>query len=202
MTHRRRSTGKGTGKRRGRIRRGTALFLLAFLLFFCPRVRGAERWRELSCPENRPGCLLLQMAFMGCFERPEEEDSLSLRVLSAAYGRLLEVTQEDAEHFSREFSLEEEETWDSLYEALGSCLYADIEVQILAGEELSPARRVLLLFLDPSEPEAEEQMEYIRGHLSSEVIEKMAEEVGSTGDFVEWVLGTSFEAEEEAKEKD
>ena len=171
--------------------RGRLLTLCLLGIFLLAQVGlGAEVFTEgyaISCREDLPGCLLLQMVFMGSFSIGE--DPITLRVLSAAYPRLCKVTEEDIEHFEEEFGAEEDEVEERLYRAMANALYADIWMQREAGEDIGLTRRVLWLFLNPEEKDAKEEMEIIREGMDEEVLAVMAEEAGCEEDFLAWLIG-------------
>ena len=172
----------------------TGLLLGLFLLGGSSALRAEDFWasHEVACPEERPGCLLLQMIRMGSFEQEvSQEDPVFSRVLSAAYPRLCKVTQEDFTHFLLEYPQEEMDEVEAAFErAFSACLLADIRSRIRSGEEMQAEERVLLLFLSPEEEkDAEEQQSYIRQNMTDEVLEKLAEAVNASLDYVRNLLG-------------
>ncbi|MDO4741186.1 MAG: hypothetical protein Q4A66_11000, partial [Eubacteriales bacterium] len=75
------------------------LSLLLILLLALSPAR-AEYWTDLTdrpvvCCEDRPGCHVLQTVMMGSFAQFDPDDSLSVRVFSAALPRLLAVEEDD-----------------------------------------------------------------------------------------------------------
>lgn len=167
--------------------------LLALLLMLCGAAC-AERayWPDTSAPivclENTRGCQILQMIMMGCFDGMDPDDSLSTRVFAAAYPDLCALTQEDFDHFLSQFDEDADFLERCYYIALANCLWADIIVSDYYGDERY-VRRVLLLFLNPdAEQDADGQMEYIRSNTDENTIMKMAQVVGASEDFIEYLI--------------
>lgn len=166
---------------------------LSMLLLFAPAQ--AEYWgdtvgRPIVCCEDRPGCQVLQTVMMGSFAEFSVDDSLSVRVLSAAFPRLKSVTEDDFAHFTEYFDVDPENLKHCYYIALGNCLWADaIVAPDLTDEAAENARKVLLLFLNPDgEENAAAQMAAIRSNLSEEAISILAENASVPADFVRYLL--------------
>lgn len=175
--------------------RALALLLLALTLSLPARPAPAEYWddvakRPVVCCDDRAGCQILQMVMMGSFVGFDPDDSLSVRVLSAALPRLCAITQEDIAHFIDEFDVPEEVIRRFHYIALGHGLWADIIASpTLDDARATDARRVLLVFLNPaSEKNGLEQMALIRLGITDELIETLAQAAALPVGFVEYLI--------------
>ncbi len=169
------------------MKRNVLLSVICLLLL--PAALGlGESWdgsREIHCRDHRPDCRLLQMVMMGVFDGFDPEDGLSVRVFSAVCSRMSSLTEEDLAHFCQEFQLEGPVVTLRWYAALRACLWA----RILAEGTTDPARRVLLLFLDPtSETDAEEQMEKIRSAMTEEGVRRISGAVEVPSGFIRWLM--------------
>ena len=151
----------------------------------------AEKWdsaRTISCPDNRPGCLLLQSVMMGSLDSFDPEDSLVCRVYSAMYPQMCSVSEEDLTHFCAEFDEEKQFVQASYYRALANCLHAMLLTQTAPDETTANAWRVLKLFLDPScEPDGPAQLTQILEQLDAPVIQILADAAGTDTAFIEWL---------------
>lgn len=184
-----------TGKRRRAMKRrwfDLRLPALALaLLLLCAPGRG-EDWtaeREIHCREHRPGCRLLQMVMMGSFDAALPEDAVTQRVLASAYPRLAAVEEGDIRHFCGEFGEDGDAVRRRYYGALASCLRADIAADALPEAQLDPARRVLLLFLDPSDdPEDAALRAQIRAEMTDPALERIARAIDAPEAFVRWCV--------------
>lgn len=162
------------------------------LALFCGAAL-AEYWTQSesrpTCCDDRPGCLALQTVMLGTFDPFDPDDSLSVRVFSAALPRLTAVTQDDLSHFSESCGVELERLRECFYIALRNCLWADI---LLSPDQADVAaeqsRDVLLLFLNPEIEGAQEQMDAIRAHTGPEEIAILAESAGLPVDFVDALI--------------
>lgn len=168
--------------------------LLAALLFLtgfaCAEYWDASVPQPAVCCDDRPGCQVLQTVMMGGFADFDPEDSLNVRVLSAALPRLTAVTEDDFSHFSVNFAVDIDTVEELYFIALGNCLRSDMIVTPLCDNmDEQNARTVLGLFLDPSGENAAEQMAAIRGNISEEVIMLLAENAAVPAGFVEYLLG-------------
>lgn len=162
--------------------------LLALLL-------AAPALAELSepCREGQIACMMLRLAYQGAFEAFEEDDPLAGRVLASAWPLLADVAEEDLEHFCRECGVDRADAEEAWFEALRASLLACI----LAGGQqgrMSDADRVLLLFLDPDdEDDAQAQMEQIRGRMTEETLQRIAQERGAPPAFLRWLMAAEEE---------
>ncbi len=171
-----------------------ALILLLALLAALSTAR-AEYWEDITerpfvCCDDRSGCQVLQMVMIGSFDGFDVGDSLSVRVFSAALPRLSAVTEDDIEHFVEEYGVDEAVARRNYNVALGHCLWADIltfpETDDARANE---ARRVLLIFLDPSsEPNGLEQMAIIRANIDDALVCTLAEAASLPVNFVEYLV--------------
>lgn len=167
------------------------LIMLTFL--FCGCVR-AEYWdgaatRPVVCCDDRPGCQALQAVMMGSFASLDPEDSLSVRVFSAALPRLTTVTEDDFDHFVQYFDIGKDALKQFYYIALGNCLWADIIINPLV-EDMNEqnARTVLNLFLNPVGEDAATQMQIIHDSCTEEALLILAENAGVPVGFVKHLL--------------
>ncbi len=175
-------------------RRWLPLFL-ALWLCAAPAL-AAEYWQDVPeggvvCRESRPGCHLLQMVMTGSFAQMPLGDSISTRVFSAVLPQLCALEEGDFAHFIAQFGVEETTIRQAYYIALGNCLLADIDLGTVQTPEAAAARRVLLLFLNPSgEDNADAQKAAIRGALSEEILESMADSTGLPLGFIRYLMET------------
>ena len=150
-----------------------------------------EQQQSSACKENRVGCQALQMVFYGRFNTIDKNDSLNLRVLSAVLPLLCNTSESDFEHFCAEFGVEYTTAERLYYIALGNCLWADILASLTLDEKEASARKVLLLFLDPtSESDGPEQIAGIRKALTDESIELIAAAASLPVNFVRYLMLT------------
>ena len=179
------------------MRRWMASVLLVCLLPCCA---AAEYWthdggHSVSCTEGRPGCRILQMIMMGCFDYVETPDSLDERVLSAVLPLLRAITEEDIAHFCDSFSVEDAMIRAHYHKALANCLLADIHINPDPGGDETLIRRVLRLFLEPeAEENAQEQMDSIRAEMTEAVMKHMAQEMGVPESFISVLISGEQEA--------
>lgn len=175
------------------MKRMIALMIALFLLQGCAC---AEYWqgneaRSMVCCDNRPGCQVLQAVMMGSFARFDPEDSLNVRVFSAALPRLTAVSREDFAHFTEAFDLQTDRLREVYFIALGNCLRSDILVNPLADDmDEQNARTVLYLFLNPDSEDAQAQMQAIRENCTDEVMQMLAENAQVPVEFVEYLVKT------------
>ena len=168
--------------------------LLTLLILLCAAHGLGEYWPHDSshaaeCRANRPGCRILQMVMMGCFDYAEAPDSLDERVLSAVLPQLCAIEEEEFGHFCDEFGVEEAPLRTNYYIALANCLLSDIRINPDPGGNATLVRRVLLLFLDPdSETDAQAQKDAIRSEMTDDVLMQMANELSLPQDFVSYLL--------------
>ena len=169
------------------------ILLLALLSALSPA--SAEYWEDVTdrpfvCCDDRGGCQVLQMVMTGSFDGFDISDSLSVRVFSAALTRLCAVSEEDVAHFIKEFGVDEAVARRNYNVALGHCLWADIlTFPVLDDLRATDARRVLLLFLDPSsEPNGLEQMALIRASIDDALVNMLAEAASLPASFVEYLV--------------
>ena len=174
--------------------------ILLLLLLLCATVpAAAEYWPHDSshavvCAQNRPGCLVLQMVMMGCFDYAETPDSLDERVLSAVLPKLCAVEEGEFAHFCEEFSVEADVIQAHYYKALANCLLSDIHLNPNPGGDETLVRRVLRLYLEPeSEADSEQQMESIRMEMTDELSERMAKKLSIPKGFVDSLIGSSVQ---------
>lgn len=176
------------------MKRIATLMLVLFMLHGCAY---AQYWdtsahRPVVCCENRPGCQVLQAVMVGSFANFDAEDSLNLRVLSAALPRLTAITDEDFAHFSENFDEDPERVKELYYIALGNCLLSDIIVTPIAEDmDAQNARTVLNLFLAPKGRDAEEQMRTIRENCGPTDMLLLSEHAGVPLGFVEYLMDES-----------
>lgn len=156
---------------------------------------GGAYWdagQEIRCPSRLPGCELLQMVMTGSFDGPDcadPQDAVLRRVLASAYPKLCEITEADIAHFVLEFDEDEAAVRRGCCVAMANCLLAEIRSEALPEARLDPARRVLLLFLDPgSQPDAGAQQAQIRGEMTDAAILRLADGVGAPEWFVRWLI--------------
>ena len=143
----------------------------------------------MTCPENRPGCLLLQSVMSGTFDRFDSSDPLCIRVYSAIYPDLCDLSQSDFVHFCEAFGEDPDLVRTRYYQALADCLHAWILSETASENTPEAAEKVLLLFLDPASAEdAEEQMELIQAGLNDGVISLIAAETGAPEDMIRWLM--------------
>jgi len=170
------------------MKRWLGVFLLLMVCGAQPAA--ADYWphdnsHAVACKEKRPGCQILQMVMMGCFDYAEAPDSLDERVLSAVLPQLRAVEDTEFEHFCGEFSVEEDVIRGYYYKALANCLLSDIHQNPDPGGDETLVRRVLGLFLDPdSEENSAQQMESIRSEMTDDLAERMAKELGVPTEFI------------------
>ena len=164
------------------------------LFLFPPALAGESGYWEGSvsdnpvCAEGREGCLLLQTVMFGSFRDADTEDNLSRRVLSAALEPLASVSDDDIAHFCEEFGEDEPLVRSLYYDALGSCLLADILLNPADGPA-AVARTVLLVFLDPEAMDnGQSQMDSIRAELDEADCDIIAEASGMPAGFVRQLL--------------
>ena len=159
---------------------------------FCAHADAPVYWQadgEMACSEDLPGCRLLQMVMSGSFDCIDPSDSVNVRVLAASWPLLRDIKADDFSHFCDEFDVDSKRLELAYRFALANCLWADILLEGGAKERLSDARRVLLLFLDPSdEPDADAQEKAIRAALTDEIVTTIAERAGAPEDFVRWLI--------------
>ena len=167
--------------------------LLALALSTAAGWAEGAKWsadRPVACGEDLPGCRLLQMVMMGCFDAADPDDAVLERVLACVYPRLAEITEADLAHFAAEFDEDTDAARRRWYDAMANCLRADIEFSGLSVAGLDAARRVLALFLSPAaDPDAEEQKEQIRSGMTDAVLDRIAGAVAAPVDFVRYVIG-------------
>ena len=143
----------------------------------------------ITCVDDRGGCQVLQMVMTGSFDSYDPADNLSGRILSAALPMLCAVDDADFAHFVRYFDVNEGSLRRNYYIALANCLWADIDLGLDPGGNAAAARRVLKLFLDPdSETDAQAQMDTIREQINDDVIDLMAQSIGTPPDFVRYLI--------------
>ena len=144
-----------------------------------------------ACKENRLGCQLLQMIQAGKFTEVDLEDSVSVKVYSAVYPLLTEITEDDFTHFEKEHDISDEAIRTQYYEAMAQCLSAELISAEEDGPESQTAavREVLLLFLDCSAQEnTEEQKNQIRDEMSEDILAILSDESGAPIDFIRWLI--------------
>lgn len=157
------------------------LALLAILASLLPACALGEYW-DTSVPRlsrccERPGCLVLRTVMMGTFDVFDEDDSLTVRVYSAALDRLTDVTEDDMVHFCESYDVDPDTLWDCYTIALRNCLRADILLMPTEDDEDAQlARTVLMLFLEPDDSaQAQAQKAAIRANMSDREIAIIAE---------------------------
>lgn len=170
-------------------------YLTLILIFICACGSAcAEYWDEpnvklVECCENRPGCHVLQTVMTGSFAQMDAENSLSVRVLSAALPRLAAVTEDDFRHFSEYFGVDIEVITYYYNIALANCLWADMIITPIADDiDEQNARTVLHLFIDPISENANEQMQAIRENCTPQMAQLLADSAHVPVGFVEYLL--------------
>lgn len=169
--------------------------LLALCLCLCAfaRAEAPRYWppdRAVGCADGRAGCQLLQMAMAGDFDCIDPDDSVNVRVLAAAWPLLCGVSDGDFAHFLSEFPDVDEAGLRRNYNvALANCLWAELLSEGAATVQLSDAKHVLRLFLDPaSEPDADAQLAAIRAGMTDALIRLIADDAGAPEPFVRWLV--------------
>ena len=166
--------------------------LLALALSAAAGWAEGEKWsadRPVACGEDLPGCRLLQMVMMGCFDAADPDDAVLERVLACVYPMLGALTEADLDHFVGEFGQDADAVRVRWYGALANCLWAYLETEALPEAQLSAAQRVLLLFLEPpGDAQAEVQQAQIREQIDGDVIARIAGDVAVPPGFVEWLV--------------
>ena len=174
------------------------LFSLVCALILCMSIALCESpyWTEQeqkssACKESRIGCQALQMVLYGHFSTLDTDDSLNLRVLSAVLPLLCSTDESDFEHFCAEFGVEYTTAQQLYYIALGNCLWADILSAVTLDESQASARRILLLFLDPSsQTDGPAQIASIRKVMTEEDIRLIADTAALPYEFVYYLMHT------------
>lgn len=174
--------------------------LIVLFAFLCGSAC-AQYWestfqRPVACCDDRPGCQVLQTVMMGSFAQFDPEDSLNVRVLSAALPRLAALTKDDFSHFCENFDVDREQLDELYFIALGNCLRSDIIVTPLTGDmDEQNARTVLKLFLVPPAGEYDVvQRKLIQENMTEEALCEIADNAGVPKQFVEYLLNeNSFE---------
>lgn len=170
------------------------LAALLLLVLLCSSSAVAEYWphdssHAVSCQSNQPGCQILQMVMMGCFDYVKMPDSLDKRVLSAVLPKLRTVDDAAFTHFCEEFSVEKPVILAHYYTALANCLFADIQLNPDPGGEETLVRRVLALFLDPvSTADTQQEMQRIRSEMTDAVVQRMANQLGVPSGFIDYLI--------------
>ena len=163
--------------------RRAMLILLLVLILTGAAARGglAEAAADPGvCGDDCQSCQVLQTVALGSFADFDPNDSLSVRVFSAALPRLTAIAPADVNHYLMHFSLDRSVLMEDLYVAMGNCLWADTIITPEPEDEAAgQARRVLMLFLNPSgEENAAAQISAIRSHASQESLSLIAENAG------------------------
>lgn len=172
--------------------RNRIVAILFFLLFSSGAF--AEYWdeewdRPVHCCEGRIGCQVLQMVMMGSFDPFDLSSNLNIRVFSAAFSKLQNITQDDVSHFMEEYEVDESVLRTNYYIALGNCLWADILAGEAEDEEEEAARQVLLIFLDPSaDTTSGMQIDMIRNISDETVYSEIAQCTGLPVSFVQHLI--------------
>ena len=149
-----------------------------------------DKNREVSCAEGSVNCCLLQMIMMGEFDDFHPEDMVNIRVYSAAFSLMRDITQEDLEHFAGEFGEDTETVEQSWYQAMADCLLADITCRHPQESSATDPELVLLLFLKPAQEEEErEEQQKIRERMTDDMAQLLAEAVEVPPAFVKWLIG-------------
>ncbi len=167
------------------------LALLAMMAAFAlPACAFAEYW-DTSLPRlsrccDQPGCLVLQTVMMGTFDAYDEDDSLTVRVYSAALDRLTSVTEDDMVHFCDSYDVNPDTLWECYCIALRNCLRADILlVPVEEDEDAQLARTVLAPFLTPDAgADDRAQKAAIRANIGESDIRIIADGAGLPYSFV------------------
>lgn len=174
--------------------RRIAALILALLSVSCCAAAETIYWEEGAaygtCTQKRMGCELLQMVMMGNFASLDLADSLNVRVFSAVFPMLLDITQEDASHFCEEFDVSEEYLARAYYIAMGHCLRAVLLLEGTTGDAVRDAANLLLsLFLDPQPMSGgEKKVQAIRQQTDEEDIAGIAEAAQLPEGFVRYVM--------------
>ena len=169
------------------MRRLSIWLALALMLVHCPMALAGDWGAEgqIHCGEDLPGCQMLQMTMMGAFDIPGPWDTVTERVLAAAWPRLQEVTEADLVHFSGEFGEDIDVARAQWYRAMASCLRAFIE----QDARQTPQRKVLALFLEGAQTaEAQQARAQIRQDMTESVLLSIAGDIDAPEAFVRWVL--------------
>ncbi len=178
------------------MRRAGSLLLGLLLLLSAVPACAATYWNDAPeggtvCRESRPGCHLLQMAMTGSFAQLDRSDNISVRVFAAVLPQLCALGQEDFDHFTAQFGVDEALVRRIYHIALGNCLLADITLGTVHTPEASAAYRVLLLFLYPQgEDNAAAQKSAIRREMNGEILSSMAKSTGLPADFIAYLMAT------------
>ena len=164
--------------------------LLLMLLLSC-RAEGLwDSSREIAaCSEGRSACAILQTVMTGSFARFDAGDNLNNRVFSAALPMLCGVSEEDIGHFCAEYGVEKDAFYPVYYDAVSSCLWADILCSGAGDAETRAIHKVLLLFLNPDAyPDALSEMEYIRSEIQDSLILRICELTGTPEAFIRHLI--------------
>ena len=181
------------------MKKGLIILLIIEMLFGCPGTAAAGKSDSLEvyCPQNRQGCLLLQMIMEGLFDEFDREDTLSSRVLAAAFPQLEALTEEDFRHYLEESGEEADEVREEYYEALANCLLAELLTEGSESADQERAQKILMLFLYPeSQENADYQIRSIRGRMTGELEEQIAAAAGVGKDFVHWIIAEDRDSED------